>query len=75
MPDLMTTADVMARYGIQRQAASAIMRQMPVIRVGGRMYVKLRDLMAWEESRTEYPAVKRKGPQLETVTRIERRKA
>ena len=73
MPDLMTTADVMSRYGLQRQAAAAIMHQLPVIRICGRMYVKVCDLMAWEESRTTYPA-RQKGPRLEVVTQIERRK-
>lgn len=63
MPDLLTVAEVMQRYGVHRQSASAIMHQMPVIKVGNRLFVRARDLLQWEESRTVYPAapVKQRG--------------
>ena len=71
MPDLLTVTEVMQRYGVHRQSASAIMHQMPVIKVGGKLFVRASDLAAWEESKTEYPAGGRtKMATVETVTRI-----
>lgn len=58
MPDILTTVDVMARYGCERHTAASIMRKLPFFRVGKRMFVKLNDLKTWEESLIEYPVTK-----------------
>ena len=64
----------MERYGCERHTASSVMRKIPVFRVGKRMFVRAKDLIAWEESRMEYPvaAIKRTTA---TVTKIPRKKA
>lgn len=74
MPDLLTTADIMQRYSCERHKAASIMRDLPCFKVGKRLFVKARDLMAWEESRTEYPVGKIKIT-AQAVTTIPRRKA
>ena len=64
MLDILTTNDVMKRYGIERHTAAAIMRKLPVFKVGTRLFVKMRDLQAWEESLVQYPVTnknRRKG--------------
>ena len=56
MPDLMTVAEVAERYGLERHSAADLMKKnMPVTRIGGKLFVRKRDLLAYEESRTEYP--------------------
>lgn len=72
MPDLLTTADIMQRYGCERHTAAAIMRKLPVFKVGKRLFIKARDLMAWEESKTEYPMIKVRNT-AQAVARIPRR--
>ena len=75
MPDLMTLQDVMSRYHIQRQAASVLMRKLPVIRIGGRLFVRKADLLEYEQAQTEYPVTApRKTAPLEVVTSIKRRR-
>ena len=71
MPDILTTADVMLRYGCERHTAASIMHKLPVFRVGKKMFVKMRDLLNWEESRIEYPSVQIRTT---TTTKIARRK-
>ena len=56
MPDLLSTADVMQRYQCERHTAASIMHKMPVLKVGGRLFVKVADLVRWEERRTQYPS-------------------
>ena len=72
--DILTTADIMARYGCERQTASKIMHKLPMFRVGNRIFVRARDLTEWEESRTEYPISRKAARATETVT-IPRRRA
>lgn len=60
MPDLLTTADVMLRYGCERHTAANIMRKLPVFKVGNKLFIRAADLRHWEESRTYYPVPPKK---------------
>lgn len=74
MPDILTISDIMRRYGCVRQTAGKIMKKLPFFVIGGRKFVKARDLQDYEESLIEYPAIS--VPRTVTVEmRIPRRKA
>lgn len=74
MPELLRTEDIMDRYGCERHTATAIMRKLPVLKVGKRLFVRKADLQDWEETRMEYPMAKTRHT-TQTITKIARRRA
>lgn len=57
MQDLLCTADVMERYQCERHKATNIMRKMPVLKVGNKLFIRMADLKRWEESQLVYPVI------------------
>ena len=74
MPDILTTADIIQRYGCERHTAARIINSLPRFRVGKRLFVKMADLLNWEESRIEYPMPETMTRHTMQITRITRRK-
>lgn len=61
MTDLLTTEDVAARYLMERHAAARLMKTLPTLRVGKRLFVRACDLTEWERKRTDYPVRRSAG--------------
>lgn len=72
MQDLLSTEYIMERYSMKRQAAAKLMYNMPVVKIGKRIFVRAKDLEAWEQQKTVYPATAIRTPK---AIRIERRRA
>lgn len=76
MPDILSVQDLMMRYGCERHTAAKIIKGLPKFRVGKRLFVKMVDLLNWEESRIEYPMPETMTRSTrQTITKIARRKA
>ena len=73
MQDLLSTEYIMERYQMKRQAAAKLMYNMPVIKIGKRIFVRERDLEAYEQGKTEYPIKTISAPN--RAVKIERRRA
>lgn len=61
MPELLTTEDVAERYKLERHAAADLMKKLPYMTVGRRIFVRRSDLIEWEKRRTVYPVQHRRG--------------
>jgi len=55
MENLLSPADIAARYNVTRPTARKRMRQMVHKLIDGHLYVEESALMAWENGKTEYP--------------------
>lgn len=56
MQDLLSTEYIMERYSMKRQAAAKLMNNnLPVVKIGKRIFVRARDLENWEQQKTVYP--------------------
>lgn len=73
--DTVSIADIMARYGCERQTASKIMHRLHPFRIGGKLFIYAHDLAAYEESRREYPAPRGRACKAAEPVRIPRRRA
>jgi hypothetical protein len=73
MQDLLSTEYIMERYSMKRQAAAKLMYNMPVIKIGKRIFVRARDLENWEQQKTVYPVVT--PIRSRKVVRLERKRA
>jgi len=72
MQDLLSTEYIMERYQMKRQAAAKLMYNMPVVKIGKRIFVRARDLENWEQQKTVYPVTPIRTPK---AVRIERKRA
>ena len=72
MQDLLPTEYIMERYQMKRQAAAKLMYKMPVVKIGKRIFVREKDLEAWEQQKTVYPVTPIRTP---NAIRIEKRRA
>lgn len=72
MQDLLPTEYIMERYQMKRQAAAKLMYNMPVVKIGKRIFVRARDLENWEQQKTVYPVTPIRTPK---AVRIERKRA
>lgn len=73
MQDLLPTEYIMERYQMKRQAAAKLMNNnLPVVKIGKRIFVRARDLENWEQQKTVYPVTAIRTPK---AIRIERRRA
>jgi len=72
MQDLLPTEYIMERYSMKRQAAAKLMYNMPVVKIGKRIFVRAKDLEAWEQQKTVYPVTAIRTPK---AIRIEKRRA
>lgn len=73
MQDLLSTEHIMERYQMKRQAAAKLMYNMPVVKIGKRIFVRARDLENWEQQKTVYPVTPIRTPQ--KVIKLERKRA
>lgn len=72
MQDLLSTEYIMERYQMKRQAAAKLMYNLPVVKIGKRIFVRARDLENWEQQKTVYPVTPIRTPK---AVRIERKRA
>lgn len=72
MQDLLSTEYIMERYSMKRQAAAKLMYNMPVVKIGKRIFVRVKDLEAWEQEKTVYPVTPIRSRK---VVKLERRRA
>ena len=74
MQDLLSTEYIMERYSMKRQAAAKLMNNnLPVIKIGKRIFVRARDLENWEQQKTVYPVTPIRTPR--KVIKLERKRA
>ena len=73
MQDLLSTEYIMERYQMKRQAAAKLMYNMPVVKIGKRIFVRARDLENWEQQKTVYPVTPIRTPH--KVVKLERKRA
>lgn len=73
MQDLLSTEYIMERYSMKRQAAAKLMYNMPVVKIGKRVFVRARDLENLEQQKTVYPVTPIRTPR--KVIKLERKRA
>lgn len=74
MQDLLSTEHIMERYSMKRQAAAKLMNNnLPVVKIGKRIFVRARDLENWEQQKTVYPVTPIRTPR--KVIKLERKRA
>lgn len=74
MQDLLSTEYIMERYSMKRQAAAKLMNNnLPVVKIGKRIFVRARDLENWEQQKTVYPVTPIRTPR--KVAKLERKRA
>ena len=74
MQDLLSTEYIMERYAMKRQAAAKLMNNnLPVVKIGKRIFVRARDLENWEQQKTVYPVTPIRTPR--KVIKLERKRA
>jgi len=74
MQDLLSTEYIMERYSMKRQAAAKLMNNnLPVVKIGKRIFVRARDLENWEQQKTVYPVTPIRTPR--KVIKLERKRA
>ena len=74
MQDLLSTEYIMERYEMKRQAAAKLMNNnLPVVKIGKRIFVRARDLENWEQQKTVYPVTPIRTPR--KVIKLERKRA
>ena len=74
MQDLLSTEYIMERYSMKRQAAAKLMNNnLPVVKIGKRIFVRARDLENWEQQKTVYPVTPIRTPH--KVVKLERKRA
>lgn len=74
MQDLLSTEYIMERYSMKRQAAAKLMNNnLPVVKIGKRIFVRARDLENWEQQKTVYPVTPIRTPR--KVVKLERKRA
>lgn len=73
--DIISIAGIMERYGCERQTASDVMHELNPFRMGGKLFAYVKDLVALEESRREYPAPRKRACKVTEPVRIPRRRA
>ena len=74
MQDLLSTEYIMERYSMKRQAAAKLMNNnLPVVKIGKRIFVRAWDLENWEQQKTVYPVTPIRTPR--KVIKLERKRA
>lgn len=74
MQDLLSTEYIMERYSMKRQAAAKLMNNnLPVVKIGKRIFVRARDLENWEQQKTVYPVTPIRTPR--KIIKLERKRA